>query len=801
MHSVKKPNRIGIGIHVHAEPENLRKTLASLRMNTHQPIELILLPDGADEETKAFLESISDLRQIGTAEPLGPPACFNRLVTCTDADIFILIESGLLFGTKWLDYILDALCAKTYNGIAGPSTNLSWNQQCIFPNGAESEVSQLANKAERHFGKNLCTLEPLYSLGDFCYAVKREVIEAIGAADERYGLGPCWEMDYNIRAARAGYRGVWACSSYVHRMPFTERRRREEAARFEASRQHYQNKFCRLKLETKASQYCRHCVGEECQYFAPKDLIQIRLPLPKSETLAQGNTKVINYSDIQSVKPLISIKSPINISEPTIEETPLVSCIMPTHNRRSFVPKAIQQFLMQNYPNRELVIVDDGSDRIADIVPKDSRIRYIHQNSKSTIGAKRNLACKEARGEIIVHWDDDDWMAVWRLSYQVGNLLKEKADICGLDKLLFYDQESNQAWQYIYSDKDRPWLAGGTFCYTKSFWNENPFSDTSRGEDTRFIWDNKHRSKKILSLQDNTFYVSMIHSGNTSPKRLTDYRWHPYPAREVQDIMCKDTQQSKNALNGFKSYFGTAEKLSNLPLVSCIMPTYNRRFFVSQAIKYFLRQDYRNKELVIVDNGTDKVMDLIPQDDRIKYIRVEKKELSIGYLRNLAVQQSNGKTIAHWDDDDWYAENRISYQVQPLLEGKAEVCGIDTGFIYNLQENSFWSCKPSLHAKMFYADIHGGSIFFFKELWEKYSKYPDISLAEDSGFLSAISKKARIVKLPNKDIFIYVRHGKNAWKFICGKFINPSEWEHIPAPKFLPKDDFLFYQSFKVKVE
>ena len=40
------------------------------------------------------------------------------------------------------------------------------------------------------------------------------------------------------------------------------------------------------------------------------------------------------------------------------------------------------------------------------------------------------------------------------------------------------------------------------------------------------------------------------------------------------------------------------------PLVSCIMPTYNRREFVPLAIRYFLRQDYANKELIIIDDGT-----------------------------------------------------------------------------------------------------------------------------------------------------------------------------------------------------
>ena len=52
----------------------------------------------------------------------------------------------------------------------------------------------------------------------------------------------------------------------------------------------------------------------------------------------------------------------------------LVSCVMPTHNRRDFILTAIDCFLNQTYPEKELVIVDDGSDRVKDIIPADPRI-------------------------------------------------------------------------------------------------------------------------------------------------------------------------------------------------------------------------------------------------------------------------------------------------------------------------------------------------------------------------------------------------------------------------------------------
>ena len=53
------------------------------------------------------------------------------------------------------------------------------------------------------------------------------------------------EMDYNIRAARAGWRGVWACGAYVYRPPFTGRRAKDERRLFEANKRRYQDKFAR----------------------------------------------------------------------------------------------------------------------------------------------------------------------------------------------------------------------------------------------------------------------------------------------------------------------------------------------------------------------------------------------------------------------------------------------------------------------------------------------------------------------------------------------------------------------------
>src|SRR5690606_1169828 len=99
------------------------------------------------------------------------------------------------------------------------------------------------------------------------------------------------------------------------------------------------------------------------------------------------------------------------------------------------------------------------------------------------------------------------------------------------------------------------------------------------------------------------------------------------------------------------------------PLVSCIMPTYNRRKFIPLSIQYFLRQNYAHKELIIVDDGTDPIGDLIPEEVGIRYLRLDKK-LSLGEKLNIACENSKGEVIAHWDDDDWYGPQRLSYQIE-----------------------------------------------------------------------------------------------------------------------------------------
>jgi glycosyltransferase involved in cell wall biosynthesis len=799
--------RITIGVWIYAEPSSLHRTLDSVQQHTAQPVRLLLLPDGADAPTTAALARLRDVPQLPTEQALGAPACFNRLLSYDQADVVVFLESGSVVTPGWLERLCEALSAHPSHGLAGPSTNRSWNAQRLAgtPGAAASAPSleAFAAAVARRYHGAYRTLEPLYSLADFCYVVQRRVIEAIGGADARYGLGPCWEMDYNIRAARAGFKGVWACGAYVHRLPPAAIRLRHESRFLPASKQHYQDKFCRLKLARLTPAYHDHCQGEVCEHFAPHDLIQLRLPLAAPTARQVDSTPVVRGERAGQRAEDSADSDAGKVERDTWpvarDRLPLVSCIMPTYNRRPFVAQAIAYFLRQDYARRELLIVDDGTDPINDLVPQDQRIRYIRQAHKHTVGAKRNLACTEAQGEIIVHWDDDDWMAPGRLSYQVASLLREQADLCGLSTVLFYDPRAERAWQYIYPPGDRPWVAGGTLCYTKAFWKSNPFADTNVGEDTRFVWTSP--AKRLIAHTDSTFYVALLHAANTSPKRLADSRWRPHPAAEIRRLIGPDGafytelwQLQKNSVDS--KHHTPAMPLpaaQEVPLVSCIMPTYNRRRFVPQAIKYFLQQDYPNRELIVVDDGTEPAGDLLPQNPSIRYTRLPTKQ-SIGAKRNLACQAARGDIILCWDDDDWYAPHRISYQVAPLLHGKADVTGFDKSLLLSLPTQQFWAYTSRLHTRLFVQGIVGGTLAFWKRLWNQGARFPNASLAEDATFLQILLRRgARLERLANAGMFIYVRHATNSWRFVPGHFLDPSAWQQVEPPSFIPATDCAFY--------
>jgi ADP-heptose:LPS heptosyltransferase len=215
---------------------------------------------------------------------------------------------------------------------------------------------------------------------------------------------------------------------------------------------------------------------------------------------------------------------------------------MPTADRRAFVSRAVEYFLRQDYEPKELIVVDDGDDPVADLMPADERVRYVRVAEKLPVGAKRNLACEEARGELVAHWDDDDWHAPHRLRYQVESLLGARAELCGISTLLFYDvhRGGGRAWKYVYPSHRKPWVSGSSLCYTREFWAGNRFREINVGEDARFVWSRP--AARMCVLPDPGFHVGIIHKANVSPKNTAGSYWREHPAEDIRRLLGADVK-------------------------------------------------------------------------------------------------------------------------------------------------------------------------------------------------------------------------------------------------------------------
>lgn len=110
-------------------------------------------------------------------------------------------------------------------------------------------------------------------------------------------------------------------------------------------------------------------------------------------------------------------------------------------------------------------------------------------------------------------------------------------------------------------------------------------------------------------------------------------------------------------------------KNSSTPLVSIVMPTYNRANFIVETINSIQKQTYSNWELIIVDDGsTDQTSGIVSNfcDDRIHYHK--QQHLGMEHARNFGLEKSRGEFIGFMDSDDLWAINKLHRQLSVFEE-------------------------------------------------------------------------------------------------------------------------------------
>ena len=181
----------------------------------------------------------------------------------------------------------------------------------------------------------------------------------------------------------------------------------------------------------------------------------------------------------------------------------------------------------------------------------------------------------------------------------------------------------------------------------------------------------------------------------------------------------------------------TNKALSNtpeLPFVSICTPTFNRRPFIKTMFECFKNQDYpkHRMEWIIVDDGTDKIKDLIETSNipQIRYFEIDKK-IPLGAKRNYMHKHVKGSIIVYMDDDDYYPPERVSHAVEMLQKDDKVLCG-GTSEIYLY----FKTMGKMIQAGPYGPNHATAGTFAFKTKMLDDTKYEDdAALAEERAFL------------------------------------------------------------------
>ena len=187
----------------------------SIREHTQCPYKLIIINDGSDAETTAWINDQADVLSLQNVNSLGFPTACNLGLECVDTPYFMIINSDIKVTPGWLCDMLSTMEADKKIGILGPLSNNISGPQCdtnwkYANDEGLNNIPGLIKKTHKP------RLQPFQRIVFFCALIRSELISKIGMLDESFGLGNFEDDDYCIRTIKAGYKNVIDRHVFVH---------------------------------------------------------------------------------------------------------------------------------------------------------------------------------------------------------------------------------------------------------------------------------------------------------------------------------------------------------------------------------------------------------------------------------------------------------------------------------------------------------------------------------------------------------------------------------------------------------
>jgi len=216
----------------------------------------------------------------------------------------------------------------------------------------------------------------------------------------------------------------------------------------------------------------------------------------------------------------------------------------------------------------------------------------------------------------------------------------------------------------------------------------------------------------------------------------------------------------------------TLPKESDLPDVSVLTITHNRRPFMPLAKYCYMIQSYPEDKLewIIVDDGDDPIEDTLIGVPNVTYIRCA-PGMTIGQKRNLAAKSAIYDVMAVMDDDDVYPNNSVLQRAAMIGKSPAKACGFCTTIpCYDISQFSSFMNVPPRQLPMSQR-VSEATLVFTRAFWEERG-FEDVQIGEGDAFVRGREHMCR--EISPQDVIVSLIHPKNTSSRRAPEFKEPN---------------------------
>ena len=352
----------------------LAEAVESVVSQTLQDFEIVIVNDGSTDNSLQVAETLvrthptHRIRIVDQKNSGQPALSRNAGIARALGEYILCLDADDRIGATMLEE-----CARVLDG--DPEVAIAYTDRLDFDG-----VDQVVHAADYN-----ARLLPYQNHISYCALYRRRVWDDIGGYRDNVRGTEDW--DFWVAAAVRGHHGRRIPQPLFHY-------RRHDTGLYQHALQNFDKKRAQIMLNNP-------------QVYNAADLAWARQTLGVQATAARGDA---------------------GRNAATQSPNPLVTVIMPTHNRPELLKDALASLVAQDYGNWEAIVVNDGGPSVAELAAKadpDRRIRYVEHRRSFGPAAARNLALRLARGDIVCYLDDDDFFRPNHLSTIVAALAKD----------------------------------------------------------------------------------------------------------------------------------------------------------------------------------------------------------------------------------------------------------------------------------------------------------------------------------------------------------------------------------------